>query len=83
MDSRDLELMEEVIEKLQNIDNTYEGDIPTEYIDRIRELWCDMKHEVDLYEDEDEDDDIPNLEKDLYYAEMQYQDNLERKWGLL
>ena len=44
MDSRDLELMEEVIEKLQNIDDTYEDDIPQEYIDRIRELWCDMKH---------------------------------------
>lgn len=83
MDSRDLELMEEVIEKLQNIDNTYEGDIPTEYIDRIRELWCDMKKEVDLYTDEEEDEDIPNLEKDLYYADMQYQDNLERKWGIL
>lgn len=81
MNSRDLELMEEVIEKLQNIDDTYEDDIPTEYIDRIRELWCDMKNEVDLYTDEDED--IPNLEKDLYYADMQYQDNLERKWGLL
>lgn len=32
---------------------------------------------------EKNDQDIPNLERDLYYAEMQYQDNLERKWGLL
>lgn len=30
MNSRDIELMEEVIEKLQNIDNTYENDIPQE-----------------------------------------------------
>lgn len=81
MDSRDLELMEEVIEKLQNIDNTYEGDIPTEYIDRIRELWCDMKNEVDLYTDEEED--IPNLERDLILADMRYEEALDRKWGLL
>lgn len=81
MDSRALELMEEVIEKLQNIDNTYEGDIPTEYIDRIRELWCDMKNEVDLYTNEDED--IPNLERDLILADMRYEDELDRKWGLL
>lgn len=81
MDSRDLELMEEVIEQLQNIDDTYEDDIPQEYIDRIRELWCDMKKEVDLYEDED--DDIPNLEKDLYYADIRYEEELDRKWGLI
>ena len=81
MDSRDLELMEEVIEKLQNIDDTYEDDIPQEYIDRIRELWCDMKHEVDLYTQEDED--IPNLEKDYIMADIRYEDNLNRKWGLL
>ena len=81
MDSRDLELMEEVIEKLQNIDNTYEGDIPTEYIDRIRELWCDMKNKVDLYTDEEED--IPNLERDLILADMRYEEALDRKWGLL
>lgn len=83
MNSRDLELMEEVIEKLQNIDNTYENDIPQEYIDRIRELWCDMKKEVDLYTDEEEDEDIPNLEKDYIMADIRYEDNLNRKWGLL
>lgn len=81
MDSRDLELMEEVIEKLQNIDDTYQSDIPTEYIDRIRELWCDMKKEVDLYEDEDED--IPNLEKDYIMADIRYEEELDRKWGLI
>lgn len=81
MDSRDLELMEEVIEKLQNIDDTYQTDIPIEYIDRIRELWCDMKHEVDLYTDEDED--IQNLEKDYIMADIRYEDELNRKWGLL
>lgn len=81
MDSRNLELMEEVIEKLQNIDDIYQSDIPTEYIDRIRELWCDMKHEVDLYTDENED--IPNLEKDYIMADIRYEDELNRKWGLL
>lgn len=81
MDSRDLELMEEVIEQLQKIDELYEKDIPTEYIDRIRELWCDMKHEVDLYTQEDED--IQNLEKDYIMADIRYEDELNRKWGLL
>lgn len=81
MDSRDLELIEEVIEKLQNIDDTYQSDIPTEYIDRIRELWCDMKKEVDLYTQEDED--IPNLENDYIMADIRYEDELNRKWGLL
>lgn len=82
MNDRDIELMEEVIEKLQNIDNTYQCDIPQEYIDRIREIWCDMQHEVDLYSQEDEED-IPNLEKELYYADMRYEEALDRKWGLL
>lgn len=82
MDSRDLELMEEVIEQLQKIDNTYQSDIPTEYIDKIRELWCDMQNEVDLYSQEDEED-ILNLERDLILADMRYQDELDRKWGLL
>ena len=53
MNSRDTELMEEVIEKLQNIDNTYENDIPQEYIDRIREIWCDMKNEIEIVEDDE------------------------------
>ena len=81
MSERDLELMEEVIEKLQDIDTTYEKDIPPEYIERIRELWCDMQSEVDLYKQDDED--IPNLERDLILADMRYQDELDRKWGLL
>ena len=81
MNDRDIELMEEVIEQLQKIDGLYEKDIPTEYIDRIRQLWCDMQHEVDLYTNEDED--IPNLERDLILADMRYEDELDRKWGLL
>ena len=81
MNDRDIELMEEVIEKLQIIDNTYQCDIPQEYIDRIREIWCDMQHEVDLHTQEDED--IPNLENDYIMADIRYEDELNRKWGLL
>lgn len=33
--------------------------------------------------EEIEDKDIPDLEKELYIAERIYQDNLEKKWGLI
>lgn len=68
MNSRDIELMEEVIEKLQNIDNTYEDDIPQEYIDRIREIWCDMKNEIEIVED----DEFPIEEPSYGYSYEQY-----------
>lgn len=32
--------------------------------------------------EEYEDEDIPDLERDLEIADIVYQDNLERKWGL-
>lgn len=55
MTKREIELMEEVIEKLQNIDNLYEKDIPPEFIDRIREIWSDMQNEINIetYEEEE------------------------------
>ena len=40
-----------------------------------------MKNEVDLYTDEDED--IPNLEKDYIMADIRYEEELDRKWGML
>lgn len=53
MSERDIEYMEEVIEKLQDIDMTYEKYIPTEYIDAIREIWCDMKSTIEIKQDDE------------------------------
>lgn len=36
----------------------------------------------DSIEEEEEDEDIPDLEKDLELADRIYQDNLDRKWGI-
>ena len=83
MSERDLELMEEVIEQLQKIDNLYEKDIPPEYINGIREIWCDMQNEVELERELIEDGEIPNLERELVMADMRYEEELDRKWGLL
>lgn len=68
MSERDIELMEEVIEKLQQIDETYEKDIPPEYIDRIREIWVDMKREIEVVEDEE----FPVEEPSYGYSFEQY-----------
>jgi len=32
---------------------------------------------------EDNDDDVPDLEEDLEFADRVYQENLDRKWGLI
>lgn len=68
MNNRDIELMEEVIKKLQKIDELYEKDIPQEYIDRIREIWCDMKNEIEIVED----DEFPIEEPSYGYNYEQY-----------
>lgn len=31
---------------------------------------------------EDNDDDVPDLEEDLEFADRVYQENLDRKWGI-
>lgn len=68
MSEKDLDLMEEVIEQLQKIDELYEKDIPQEYIDRIREIWCDMKNEIEIVED----DEFPIEEPSYGYSYEQY-----------
>lgn len=68
MSERDIEYMEEVIEKLQDIDMTYEKYIPKEYIDAIREIWCDMKSEIEVIED----DEYPIEEPSYGYSYEQY-----------
>ena len=37
----------------------------------------------DLEDIDEEDEDEPNLEKELFEIEMKYEDSLNRKWGLL
>lgn len=83
MDEKTLNMMEEVIEKLQHIDEVYENEIPEEYIDRIREIWCDMKTEVEIEKDEKEDESMYDAitERELVMADMLYEENLNRKWG--
>ncbi|MCI9245615.1 MAG: hypothetical protein HFJ30_00435 [Clostridia bacterium] len=34
------------------------------------------------YIEEDDEEDIPNLERDLEIADMIYQQNLDKKWGI-
>ena len=70
MTQREIELMEEVIEKLQNIDNAYEKDIPPEYIDRIREIWCDMQNEINIQTSVEEE--LPTEEPSYGYSYEQY-----------
>lgn len=83
MDQKTLNMMEEVIEKLQHIDEVYEDDIPEEYVDRIREIWSDMQNEVNLEQKIEEDEDMYDAitEKELIMADMRYEENLNRKWG--
>lgn len=57
------------IEQLENIEQTVEWFFSGDWI----------KEEV---EEEEEDEDIPNLERDLEIADRIYQENLDRKWGL-
>lgn len=49
-----IEKIEEVIEKLQHIEDVYKEDLPEEYIDRIREIWCDMQNEIEIEEETEE-----------------------------
>lgn len=37
----------------------------------------------DWTKQEIEDEDIPNLEKDLEMTDIKYQETLDRKWGLI
>lgn len=86
MDEKTLNMMEEVIEKLQHIDEVYEDDIPEEYVDRIREIWCDMKTEVEIERGSDEEEIDPfeeHLRKERYLEDELYETNLDRKLGVL
>lgn len=66
-----LEIMEEVIEKLQTIEDLYKKDIPDEYIDRIREIWCDMQNEIEIETSEENEEMI--IEEPSYgYSYEQY-----------
>ena len=62
MKEEEIDLMQEVIEKLQKIETLYEKDIPPEYIDRIREIWCDMQNEIEIQEDVEEEIGEPRYE---------------------
>jgi hypothetical protein len=63
--------MEEVIEKLKELDNLYEKDIPKTYIEGIREIWCDMQNEVEAYTQNDEEE-YPIEEPSYGYSYEQY-----------
>ena len=73
MTKREIELMEEVIEKLQHIDNVYEKSIPDEYIDKIREIWSDMQSEIDIETSIENDEEEMPIEEPVYgYSYDQY-----------
>lgn len=71
MNEQTLNYMEEVIKKLQDIENKYEKDIPQEYTDRIIQLWCDMQDDISL-ETTECDEEMPVEEPSYGYSYEQY-----------
>ena len=73
MNKKTLDYMQEVVEKLQNLDNVYEKSIPDEYIDRIREIWSDMQSEIDIETSIENDEEEMPIEEPVYgYSYDQY-----------
>ena len=66
--------LKDFVYELQELEENYKNKVPQDYIERIRDIWCMA---------EDDIEEQPDLEKDLELADRVYQDNLDRKWGLL
>ena len=73
-----MEDLKDFVYELQELEEHYKNKVPQDYIERIRDIWCMAEDDI-----EEVEDDEPDLEKDLEQADRVYQENLDRKWGLL
>lgn len=68
----------EILELLNDVDG-----IDDEY-DQLMNVSYEFRELIDELEmDFEEDPNIPNLERDLIIADMKYEEELDKRWGLI